>query len=102
MADALDRGLDRLAADRSLLERLHDPAAQLALVEGLARAVVLDDLRHDELGGLEGREPLAAGQAFAAAPDLVTLAGEARVRHLGVVVVAERAMHGRGLRRIHA
>ena len=102
MADALDRRFDGLAADRSLLQRLHDPAAQLALVERLARAVVLDDLRHDELGGLEGGEPLAAGEAFAPAPDLVTLAGEARVRHLGVVVVAEWAVHGRGLGACHA
>ena len=89
-------GLDRVAADRALLERLRDAGAELALVEGLARAVVLDDLRHDELGGLEGREALAAGQAFAPAADLVPLAREARVRHLGVVVVAERAVHGRG------
>ena len=89
-------------ADRALLERLHDPAAQLALVEGLARAVVLDDLRHDELGGLEGREALAAGQALAAAADLVPLAREARVGHLGVVVVAERAVHGRSPGARHA
>jgi hypothetical protein len=74
MADALDRGFDRLAADGTLLERLHDARAQLALVEGLASAVVLDDLRHDEFRRLEGREALAAGQAFAAAADLVPLA----------------------------
>ena len=102
VADALDRGLDRLAADRPLLERLQHARAQLALVEGLARAVVLDHLRHDELRGLEGREALAAGQALAAAADLLPLAREARVDDLGVVVVAERAVHGPGSGAAHA
>ena len=93
--DALDRRFDLVAADRPLLERLHDAGAQLVLVERLARLVVLDDLRHDEFRGLECRESLAAGLAFAPAPDLVTLAGEARVRHFRVVVIAEWAVHCR-------
>ena len=70
-------------------------AAQLALVERLARCVALDDARHDQLGGLERGEALAAGQALAAPADLRALARQARVDDLGVVVRAERAMHGR-------
>src|SRR5271170_1101369 len=46
VTDARHRGVDRLTADRSLLQRTDQPGAEFALVEGLAAAVALDDTRH--------------------------------------------------------
>ena len=82
-----------LARHRPLLQRLVHAGAQLALVERLAAAVALDHQRHHQLGGLEGREALAALQALAAAADLPPLARQARVVHLGLVVAAEGTVH---------
>ena len=92
MLDVLDAALDVLALDGALLQRVQEAVAQLVDVERLAAIVALDDVRHDELGHLEGREALAARQALAAAAHLPALAGEARVRHLRILEVAERAM----------
>ena len=70
--------------------------AQLDLVERFAGVVALDDLRHQQLGRLEGREALAAGEALATPADLPALASEARVGDLGLNVAAERAVHAAG------
>src|SRR5882672_5915799 len=100
VADALHRLLDGLARDRPLLERLQQARAQLRFIERFAAVVALDHLRHQELGRVKGREAFLAGEAFAAAADLPTFAGEARVGDLRVRVTAKWAMHAcrRGLR----
>ena len=76
VGDALDGGFDLLLLDRTLLQRAQDARTQLLLVEGLAFAMAFDDQRHHELGGLEGGEALAAGEALAPPTDLPTLRGK--------------------------
>jgi len=93
MHDAAHGLVDLLTRHRALLQRLLHARTQLPLIEGLASAITFDHERHDELGGLEGREALAALQAFAAAANLPPLAGKSRVVHLGLLVAAERAVH---------
>src|SRR5262245_55644972 len=93
MLDVLDAALDVLALHGALLERVQEAVAQLVDVERLAAIVALDDVRHDELGALERREPFAAREALAAAAYLPALAGQARVRHLRVLKAAKRTMH---------
>src|SRR6185369_4181098 len=95
VADVHDRGIERFARHRALLQRLEHAIAELAFVERLAAGVVLDDARHHQLGRLEGRETLAALQALATAADLLSFAGQARVDDFGFLVVAEGAMHGK-------
>src|SRR6185295_4120061 len=79
VADVHDRGIERFARHRALLQRLEHAIAELAFVERLAAGVVLDDARHHQLGRLERRETLVALQALAAAADLLSFAGQARV-----------------------
>src|SRR5690349_13690644 len=93
MLDVLDAALDVLALHGALLERVQKTIAQLGDVERLAPIVALDDVRHDELGAFERREPLSAREALAAAAHLPALAGQTRVRDLRVLKAAERAMH---------
>src|SRR5690606_29779100 len=92
--DPVDAGLDVLALDRALLQRHQDAVTQLRLVERLAPVVALGHVGHDQLGGLERREALAAFDAGAAPSNLPALAGEARVDDLRVLEIAERAVHG--------
>jgi hypothetical protein len=99
MLDVLDAALDVLSLDGAFLERVQETVAQLGDVERLAPIVALDNVRHDELGALERREPLAAGEALAAAAHLAALAGQARVGHLRVLKAAERTMHTCSARR---
>src|SRR5690606_2712573 len=87
------RAVDLLGRDRALLQRAVEAHAQLALVEGLAATVALDDGRQLELGRLEGIEALAAGLALAPAADGAAVVGHARVDHAGVFVLAEGAVH---------
>ena len=98
VADPLDGGLDVGRADRTLLQRLAHAGEQLFRVEWFARPVALDHLRHQQLRGLERREPLLALQTLATPADLPTLAGEAGVDHLRFAVAAEGAIHGCGTR----
>src|SRR5690606_34075113 len=56
-------------------------------------AVVLDDGRQLELDGLERAEAFAASLALAPAPDRRAVVGGARIDDLGVLVLAEGAMH---------
>jgi len=79
--------------DRSFLERLDQTRTQLLLVEGFATTVTFDHERHDELGRLEGRETLTAGETFATTAYLSPFSGETRVVDLGLFVAAERAIH---------
>ncbi|VTM00339.1 putative lipoprotein [Pseudomonas aeruginosa] len=72
------------------------PARSLFLVERLAAAVLLDQTRHDQLGGLEGGEAFTAGQALAAPAHLIALGDQSRVNHFGVMGTAEGTMHGAG------
>jgi hypothetical protein len=74
VADVRHRGVDRIARHWALLERLEHSGAELRFVERLAVRVALDHPRHDELGGFEGREALAAVQTFAPAANLQPLA----------------------------
>ncbi len=93
MADVHDGRIQCFARNGTLYERLEHAAAKLLLIEGLAALVILDDTRHDELGCFEGRESLAALEAFAASPNLLSLTRQSRVDDLGFFVVAERAVH---------
>src|SRR5262245_41501448 len=93
MLDVLDAALDVLALHRAFLQCVQEAIAQLVDVERLSAIVALDDVRHDELGAFERREPFAAREALAAAAHLPALAGQARVRHLRVLETAKRTMH---------
>src|SRR5690606_33155185 len=93
MHDPLNRLLDVLRLHRPLLQRREHAVAELRLVERLAALVALRHLRQQELGRLERREALVAGQTLAASAHLPALAGEPRVDHLRVLVIAERAVH---------
>ena len=90
----LDRCVD---AARALTGRFSSafsmPLRSLRSSNRFAAAIALDHQRHQQLGGLEGREALATAQTLAPAADLAALAGEARVRHLGLYVAAEGTMH---------
>jgi len=76
VTDAAHGLLDRLGADRTLLQRLDHAVRELALVERFAAAVALDHTRHQQLGGLKRSETLAAAQALAPAPDLSAIGGQ--------------------------
>src|SRR6185312_14495451 len=93
VADATDRLLDRFLTDRPLLECLAHAGPQLRLIERLARTIALHDERHGELGRLERREALAAGETLAAAADLTAFTREARVGDLRLDVAAEGTVH---------
>ena len=83
-----------LAAARPLFQSPLHAGAQLFFVEGLARAVLLDQPGQHQFGGFEGGEALATGHAFAAAAHLLALGNEARVNDLGVVGTAKGTVHG--------
>gem|GEM_PF-40099 len=89
-----DGRFQALDADRALLQRALHAGAQFLLVERLAAAVLLDQPRHHQLGGFEGGEAFAAGQAFAATADLIALGNQAGIDDLGIVGTAEGTMHG--------
>src|SRR5690606_29882477 len=91
--DRAHRRLDLFFRHRPLVQRAVHAGAQLARIEGLAPAVVLDDGRQLELDGLERAEAFAAGLALAPAPDRRAVVGRARIDDLGVLVLAEGAMH---------
>src|SRR6185312_5915422 len=93
VCDTADGLIQLVAGDRPLLERFLHARTQLRLVVGLAAAIALDHQRHDEFGGLEGREPLAAREALAAAADLPAFAGETRVGYFCFNMAAERTVH---------
>jgi hypothetical protein len=86
--------IDRFARHRTLFQRLLHAASQFRFVKRFAIAIALHDDRHYQFSGLEGRETLTAGEAFAPTPNLPTLAGEARVVDFGFDVAAEGAVHG--------
>jgi hypothetical protein len=60
--DVRQRRFQALDAHRALFQRALHAGAQLVFVEGLARAVLLDQPRQHQLGGFEGGETLAAGR----------------------------------------
>ena len=92
--DAAHRLVDRLARHRALLQRLGPcRRAACASSKGSRLRSLLTTTRHEQLGGLEGREALAAAQTLAAAADLAALAGQARVGDLGLDVAAEGTVH---------
>ncbi len=84
---------DPAAIRAGALQRALHAGAQLVLVERLAALVGLDHPRHDQLGGLEGGEALAALEALATATDLRPFARQTRIRHLGFDVAAEGTVH---------
>jgi len=85
--------LELVAGNRALLESTHHAVAQFVFIKRLAAAVVLDQPRHDEFSGLEGRETFIARQALPAPSDLPALARETRVYDLGFIVGAKRTVH---------
>ncbi len=88
------RRFQALDADRALLQRTLHASTQLLFIEGLARAVLLDQPGQHQLGGFEGGETLAAGDAFTAAAHLFALGDQTRVDDLGVVGTAKGTVHG--------
>src|SRR5690606_41402217 len=82
---------------RPLLQRALHAGPELALIEGLADAVVLDHPRQPQLGSLERRKALPARRALAAAAHHVAVAGEPGIEHPGVVGLADRAAHRRAI-----
>src|SRR5688572_3032358 len=97
LLDALDGGVDELGGHGPLVQRPLEAGAQLLRRELLAHALRLHDLRHAQLGGLVGREALVANLAAAPPADRVALLAHARVDHLGVLGVAEGALHAAAL-----
>src|SRR6185437_1138116 len=95
MTDARGRLLDGIQAHGALFQRLEHAALELALIEGLAAAVALDDPWHEQLRGLESREALTAAQALTPSSHLPALGGQTRIGHLGVIVTAEGTAHPR-------
>src|ERR1700679_985384 len=99
VANPRDSGLDRLPADRALLQRLLHSRQELALIEGLAAAVALDHGRHQQLRGLEGGEAFGTGETFASSTNLPALTGQAGVDDLSLRMAAKWAIHGACLAR---
>jgi hypothetical protein len=93
MRDAFNGPLDRFAGHGAFLHRRDDAAAQFHGVERFTPAIAFADVGHDEFRHFECRKPLPAGQALAATPHLPAFAGQPRVDHFGVDMIAERAMH---------
>ena len=91
--DLDDDVVDGLDADRPLLARLQDRPAELLPVEGLAPPVALDHVRQDVLDVFVGRVPAVALEAFAPAPDELSVAAHPRVDHPILGVTAKRALH---------
>ena len=82
---------------RTLLAGLLETLEELAAVEVLARAVVLDHPVGDLFDFLVGREAAVAGQAFTAAPDRHAFAALARIDDPVLARSAEGAAHGNTL-----
>src|SRR5690606_36100071 len=78
--------------DRAFFQRPQSAGMEFFFVEGLTRAVLLDDARHHQFGGFEGRETLTTADAFASAADLFAIGDQARVDDFGFRVSAERTM----------
>src|SRR5690606_26482504 len=93
--DAIDRLVHLLDADRPLLERLQQTGVQLAFIEGLAVAVLLDDPGHHQFRRLVGGEALGTGDALAPTPDLIAFGDQPGVDYLGVQRATEWAVHYR-------
>ncbi|KAG1079121.1 hypothetical protein G6F40_016439 [Rhizopus arrhizus] len=108
----LDRGHFALAADAqlvnhrahccfdflfghgALLQRAVESGAHLALVEGLAGAIILDDGRQLQLDRFQGAEAFVAGFALTPTTDRRAVFGDARVDDPGIGMLAEGAIHG--------
>src|SRR5437660_505394 len=91
--DLDDDVVDGLNAERPLLARLQDGAAELLAVEGLAPPVPLDHVRQDILDVLVGRVPTVALEALTAAPDELPVPAHPRVDDPILRVTAKRALH---------
>src|SRR4029077_11261309 len=85
--------VDGLHADRPLLARLQDGAAELLAVEGLAAPVALDHVRQHVLDVFVGRVPAVALETLTAAPDELPVPAHPRVDNPILRVTAKRALH---------
>src|SRR2546422_9909993 len=83
----------RLHADRALLARFEDRAAQLLAVEGLAPIVALDHVREHVLDVLVGRVAPVALEALAAPANELAVASDPRVDDAILRMAAERTLH---------
>src|SRR5690554_163927 len=72
LLDTGNTGFDFFDADRTLFQRTLDTGAQLVFIKRLARAIALDDARHQQFGGFIGGKTLMATDAFTPTPDLLT------------------------------
>src|SRR5829696_6758091 len=86
--DLVDRTLDRAAS-----HRLGDAAGELRPDERLLDSGALGDDERERVDPLVGGEPAPAAEALPAAPDGVTLVGDARVHDLVVVLPAVGTPH---------
>ena len=77
MLDATDRCFYLVDRNGPFLKRALQTCAELLIVEGFTRAVILDDPRHEKFGGLEGGPAFTAAQTFATAPHLLAAADQA-------------------------
>jgi len=93
LLDLVRQRLDGAGGDRPLLAGLANAGDDFGAVESLAPAVLLQQDDATQLDALQRREAAAAGEALAAATDAVLL--RTGVRNLGLVVGAERAVHGK-------
>src|SRR5215510_12815321 len=91
--DVDDDVVDGLDADRALLARLQDRAAELLAVEGLAAPVALDHVRQHVLDVLVGRVAAVAFETLTAAPDELPVPAYPRVDDPILRVTAKRALH---------
>src|SRR6185295_4588619 len=72
-----------------------DGALQFFAVERLAPPCFLDHRQLAQLHALKRGEPAAAGRAQPPPPDSRVVVGGPAIFHLGVVMSAERAAHGK-------
>jgi hypothetical protein len=92
--DALDGAVDLVGADRALAQRQVERGQQLARSYSMRRPSFLTDGREVDVGPLVGGEALFAGAALAPAADEIPLLRHPGFDDLGLLVAAERALHG--------
>src|SRR5699024_982058 len=92
--DATDAGFDGVGVNRAFVQRPFDAFAQFVLVVGLRRAVLLDNARINHFRCFKSSTALATARALPTPAHLAAIGRQARIQHAGIVVTANRTMHG--------